>query len=40
VIRGHEFIQNPRRGRYELGAEAPHEHLRLAAAFDEIAEAI
>jgi IS6 family transposase len=40
VIRGHAFIQNLRRGHYELGVEARHECLRLAAAFDELAEAI
>jgi IS6 family transposase len=40
VISGHAFIQNLRRGHYELGIEARHEHLRLAAAFDELAKAI
>jgi len=30
----------PSRGQYELGADARHEQLRLAAAFDEFAEAI
>lgn len=40
VIRGHAFIQNLRRGHYELGMEASHDHLRLAAAFDELAKAI
>jgi IS6 family transposase len=40
VIRGHALIQNLRRGHYELGVEARHEQLRLAAAFDELAEAI
>ena len=40
VIRGHAFIQNLRRGHYELGVEARHERLRVAAAFDELAEAI
>jgi transposase-like protein len=40
VIRGHAFIQNVRRGNYELGVEARHERLRVAAAFDELAEAI
>ena len=40
VIRGHAFIQNLRRGHYELGAEARHEHLRVAAAFDELSAAI
>jgi transposase-like protein len=40
VIRGHAFIQNLRRGHYELGVEARHQCLRVAAAFDELAEAI
>ena len=40
VIRGHAFIQNLRRGRYELGVEALHDCLRIAAAFDELASAI
>jgi transposase-like protein len=40
VIRGHAFIQNLRRGHYQLGVEARHERLRVAAAFDELAEAI
>ena len=40
VIRGHAFVQNVRRGHYELGVEARHERLRVAAAFDGLAEAI
>jgi hypothetical protein len=40
VIRGHAFVQNLRRGHYELGVDARHEHLRLAAAFDELATAV
>jgi transposase-like protein len=40
VIRGHAFVQNLRRGHYELGVEARHDRLRVAAAFDELAEAI
>jgi IS6 family transposase len=40
VIGGHAFIQNLRRGHHELGVEARHEHLRLAAAFDELTAAI
>ena len=40
VMGGHAFIQNLRRGHYELGVEARHERLRLAAAFDELTEAI
>jgi IS6 family transposase len=40
VIRGHAFVQNLRRGHYELGVEARHERLRVATAFDELAVAI
>ena len=40
VIRGHAFMQNLRRGHYELGVEALHERLRVAAAFDELTPAI
>jgi len=40
VIRGHAFVQNVRRGHYELGVEAENKCLRLAAAFDELAAAI
>ncbi len=40
VIRGHAFIQNLRRGHYELGTDARYRHLRVAAAFDELAETI
>jgi IS6 family transposase len=40
VIRGHAFIQNLRRGHYELGTETPGQHLRIAAAFDELIRAI
>ena len=36
VIRGHAFIQNLRRGHYELGVET-RQRLTLAAAFDELA---
>jgi len=36
VIRGHAFVQNLRRGHYELGVEARHSRLRTAAAFDEL----
>jgi transposase-like protein len=39
VIAGHAFIQNPRRGHYELGVDA-RPLLRLAAAFTELATAI
>jgi hypothetical protein len=40
VIKGHAFIQNLRRGHYELGVEASNERLRVAAAFDELATVI
>ena len=40
VIRGHAFIQNLRRGHYELGVEARHVRLRVAAAFDELTDTI
>jgi IS6 family transposase len=39
VIRGHAFIQNIRRGHYELGTDT-NQHLRVAAAFDELAGVI
>jgi transposase-like protein len=40
VIQGHAFVQNVRRGHYELGVDARNQRLRVAAAFDELAEAI
>ena len=40
VIRGHAFVQNLRRGHYELGIHALSRRLRVAAAFDELARAI
>jgi transposase-like protein len=40
VIRGHAFVQNLRRGHYELGVEARHHRLRVAAAFDELSAAM
>jgi IS6 family transposase len=40
VIRGHAFIRNVRRGHYELGADPRDHHLRVAAAFDELAQAL
>ncbi len=40
VIRGHAFIQNLRRGHYELGVNADNRHLRVAAALDELAVVI
>ena len=36
VISGHAFVQYVRRGHYELGVEARHDRLRVAAAFDEL----
>jgi len=35
IMAGHAFVQNLRRGHYELGLEAP-SMLRVAAAFDEL----
>jgi hypothetical protein len=39
IIAGHAFLQNLRRGHYELGVEAPHAE-RVAAAFTALAQAI
>ncbi len=39
VIAGHAFMQNVRHGHYELGVEA-HQHLRVAAAFEELSQVI
>ena len=39
VIAGHAFVQNVRRGHYELAVEAP-ANRRVAVAFDELALAI
>jgi len=39
VIAGHAFVQNLRRGHYELGVEA-HPALRVAAAFPQVAAAV
>ena len=39
VIAGHAFLQNLRRGHYELGVDA-RPALRLAAAFTELAHLI
>jgi IS6 family transposase len=39
IITGHAFIQNLRRGHYELGLDAP-PGLRVATALDELARAI
>ncbi len=40
VIRGHAFIQNRRRGHYELGVDAEQRHVHVAAAFKELARTI
>ena len=40
IITGHAFIQNLHRGHYELGVDARADHLRCAAAFDELASRI
>jgi hypothetical protein len=40
IIRGHASVQNLGRGHYGLGLEARDPHLRVAAAFDELAEAM
>jgi hypothetical protein len=40
VIRGHAFMQNLRRGDYELGLDASEECLRVAVAFGELADVI
>jgi transposase, IS6 family len=39
IIAGHAFIQNIRRGHYELGVDAP-ARLRVSEAFAELARAI
>jgi hypothetical protein len=39
IIAGHAFMQNLRRGHYELGVDAP-PMLRIAAAFDELLETV
>jgi transposase-like protein len=39
VIRGHAFIQNLRRGHYELATES-HQRLRIADAFEELSSTI
>jgi hypothetical protein len=39
IIAGHAFMQNLRRGHYELAVDAP-PALRVAAAFTELARAI
>jgi hypothetical protein len=35
IIQGHAFVQNLRRGHYELGQELD-KHFRIVAAFDEL----
>ena len=40
IIAGQAFIQNVRRGHYELGIDTRADHLRRAAAFDELASMI
>ncbi len=40
ITRGHMFIQNLRRGHYELGVEARSHHLRVAPVFDELTSTI
>ena len=39
VIAGHAFVQNLRRGHYELGVDAA-PHCKVAAAFTELAQGI
>jgi transposase-like protein len=39
IVAGHAFVQNLRRGHYELGVEAPR-GLRVAAAFAELSSVI
>jgi IS6 family transposase len=40
IVRGHALMQNICRGHYQLGVDARNHHLRVAAAFDELAAAI
>ncbi len=40
VISGHAFIQNLRRGHYELGTDATNQHLKITAAFAELVDLI
>jgi IS6 family transposase len=40
IICGHAFMENLRRGHYELGVDAQHRRLHIAAAFDELAATI
>jgi transposase-like protein len=40
IVGGHAFLQNRRRGHYELGVEARNRHLLIASAFHELAAAV
>ena len=40
VIRGHAFVQNLRRGHYELGTDTTNHHLTITKAFDELVDLI
>jgi glutamine synthetase type III len=40
IIRGCAFMQNLRRGHYELGVAARNRHPRVAAAFNELTQSI
>ena len=40
VIRSHAFVQNIRRGHYEVGVEPRHDRLRVASGFSELAVVI
>jgi transposase-like protein len=40
IVGGHAFVQNLPRGHYELGVASRNCHLRVAAAFDELAAAV
>jgi len=40
IVTGHAFIQNMRRGHYELGIDTRQDRLRCAAAFDELVSMI
>jgi transposase-like protein len=40
IVAGHAMMQNIRRGHYELGVEAAEPRLRVAAAFEELSQAI
>jgi transposase, IS6 family len=40
ISAGHAFVQNLRRGHYDLGADVDPKHRRLTTAFTELALAI